>query len=36
MTAVWGGLIARSLYWRFVRRELRWRGRRYDAQRAGF
>jgi|KBSSwiStaDraftv2_1062776.scaffolds.fasta_scaffold05594_7 glycosyltransferase involved in cell wall biosynthesis len=36
MTAVWGGLIARSLYWRFVRRELRWRGRSYDAQRAGF
>ena len=36
MTAVWGGLIARSLYWRFVRRELRWRGRSYDAHRAGF
>jgi chlorobactene glucosyltransferase len=36
MTAVWGGLIARSLYWRFVRRELRWRERRYDAQRAKF
>lgn len=36
MSTVWGGLIVRSLYWRFVRRELRWRGRRYDAQRAGF
>ncbi|HEY2796345.1 MAG TPA: glycosyltransferase [Thermoanaerobaculia bacterium] len=36
MTAVWGGLIVRSLYWRFVRRELRWRGRGYDAQRARF
>ena len=36
MTAVWGGLIARSLYWRFVRRELRWRERRYDAQQAKF
>jgi chlorobactene glucosyltransferase len=36
MTAVWGGLILRSLYWRFVRRELRWRGRGYDAQRARF
>jgi chlorobactene glucosyltransferase len=36
MTVVWGGLVARSLYWRFVRRELRWRERRYDAQRAGF
>jgi chlorobactene glucosyltransferase len=36
MTAVWFGLVTRSLYWRFVRRELRWRGRSYDAQRAGF
>jgi len=36
MTVVWGGIVARSLYWRFVRRELRWRERRYDAQAAKF
>ncbi len=36
MASVWGGIIARSLYRRFVRREVHWRGRRYDAARARF
>lgn len=36
MAAVWGALMARSLYWRFVRREVFWRGRRYDARGARF
>ena len=36
MAAAWGAIILRSLFWRFVRRELRWRGRRYDAVRARF
>ena len=31
MAAVWVGIIVRSLCWRFLRREVRWRGRRYDA-----
>jgi chlorobactene glucosyltransferase len=33
---VWMGITVRSLAWRFVRRELHWRGRAYDATRAGF
>lgn len=33
---VWMGITIRSLAWRFVRRELVWRGRAYDATRAGF
>jgi hypothetical protein len=33
---VWMGITIRSLAWRFVRRELHWRGRAYDATRAGF
>jgi chlorobactene glucosyltransferase len=32
MVAVWGGIILRSAYWRFIRKEVRWRGRRYDAR----
>lgn len=36
MATVWGGIIARSLYRRFVRREVHWRGRRYDAAGARF
>lgn len=36
MACVWCGLIVRSLYWRYVRREVRWRGRRYSAERARF
>ena len=36
MAAVWGAIIVRSLHRRFVRRELLWRGRRYDASRARF
>jgi len=36
MAAVWAGIIGRSLYWKLVRKEIRWRGRRYDAGKAGF
>lgn len=36
MVAVWGGIIVRSMYWRFIRREVLWRGRSYDARRASF
>jgi chlorobactene glucosyltransferase len=36
MAAVWTGIIGRSLYWKLVRREVRWRGRRYDAEVARF
>jgi hypothetical protein len=36
MAAVWAGIIGRSLYWKLVRKEIRWRGRRYDAAKAGF
>ena len=36
MAAVWIAIAARSLAWRFVRREVLWRGRRYDATRARF
>lgn len=36
MVAVWTGIIGRSLYWKLVRKEVRWRGRRYDAARASF
>lgn len=34
--AVWATMMARSFAWRFLRREVRWRGRRYHASRAGF
>jgi chlorobactene glucosyltransferase len=36
MAAVWTGIVARSLYRRFVRGEVLWRGRRYPARRARF
>ena len=36
MSVAWGAIILRSLYGRFVRREVLWRGRRYDAGRARF
>jgi chlorobactene glucosyltransferase len=36
MAAVWTGIIGRSFYWKLVRKEVLWRGRRYDAARAGF
>jgi hypothetical protein len=36
MAAVWAGLLGRSLFHRFVRKRLTWRGREYDARRARF
>jgi cellulose synthase/poly-beta-1,6-N-acetylglucosamine synthase-like glycosyltransferase len=36
MAATWGFIICRSLYQRFVRRRLVWRGREFDAREAGF
>jgi chlorobactene glucosyltransferase len=36
MAIVWIGITARSLAWRFLRREVRWRGRRYPAAAARF
>jgi chlorobactene glucosyltransferase len=36
MAAVWAAITVRSLAWRFLRRRLLWRGRRYDARGAGF
>jgi hypothetical protein len=36
MTAVWAGLMGRSLFHRFIRRRLTWRGREFDARRARF
>lgn len=36
MAAVWAGIAVRSLAWRFLHRQVRWRGRAYDASRAGF
>ena len=36
MSAVWAGLLGRSLFHRFVRKRLTWRGREYDARRARF
>jgi hypothetical protein len=36
MAATWGFIICRSLYQRFVRRRLVWRGREFDARGAGF
>ena len=33
---VWAAMMARSFAWRFLRREVLWRGRRYHASRAGF
>jgi Glycosyl transferase family 21 len=36
MTAVWSGILARSLFRRFVRRRLTWRGRDFEARAARF
>ena len=36
MAAVWAALVARSLFHRLVRRRLVWRGRSFDARKAGF
>ena len=36
MAAIWGFIICRSLYQRFIRRRLVWRGREFDARGAGF
>jgi len=36
MAAVWAGLLVRSAYRRFIRRSLLWRGRSFDARKAGF
>ncbi len=36
MTAVWAALLFRSLYQRIVRRSVSWRGREFDARKAGF
>lgn len=36
MAAVWAGILCRSLYWKLVKREVVWRGRRYDAASARF
>ena len=36
MAAVWAGIITRSLYHRYIRKRLTWRGREYDARRARF
>lgn len=36
MTVIWTGIVLRSLYWRFVKKQVLWRGRHYDAARARF
>jgi chlorobactene glucosyltransferase len=36
MAAVWSGILARSLYQRFIRRRLTWRGREFEARIARF
>jgi chlorobactene glucosyltransferase len=36
MSAVWAGLIGRSLFHRFIRKRLTWRGREFDARIARF
>jgi chlorobactene glucosyltransferase len=36
MAIVWVGILFRSLAWRFLRREMRWRGRTYPASSARF
>ncbi len=36
MAAVWAGLLFRSVYQRLVRRTVPWRGRHFDARKAGF
>lgn len=36
MALVWIGILARSLFYRLVRRTLTWRGRSFDARKVGF
>jgi chlorobactene glucosyltransferase len=36
MAVVWSAITVRSFAWRFLRREVLWRGRRFPAARAGF
>jgi hypothetical protein len=36
LATVWMAIAARSFSWRFLRRKVLWRGRRYDAARARF
>lgn len=36
MAGVWAALLVRSIYRRFIRRSLVWRGREFDARKAGF
>jgi hypothetical protein len=36
MAIVWMAITVRSLTWRFLRRELRWRGRTFPASTARF
>jgi chlorobactene glucosyltransferase len=36
MAAVWFGMLVRSMYHRFVRRRLKWRGREFEARAARF
>jgi hypothetical protein len=36
MAAVWFGMLVRSMYYRFVRRRLTWRGREFEARAARF
>lgn len=35
MAAVWTGIIGRSLYWKYVRKQIVWRERRYEAANTG-
>jgi chlorobactene glucosyltransferase len=35
MAALWAGIIGRSLYWRYVRKQIVWRERRYEAANTG-
>ncbi|HZI65229.1 MAG TPA: glycosyltransferase [Thermoanaerobaculia bacterium] len=35
MAALWAGIIGRSLYWKHVRKQIVWRGRRYEAANTG-
>ncbi|HVE66530.1 MAG TPA: hypothetical protein VNC59_08110, partial [Thermoanaerobaculia bacterium] len=35
MAALWAGIIGRSLYWKYVRKQIVWRERRYDAAKTG-
>ena len=35
MAALWAGIIGRSLYWKYVRKQIVWRERRYEAANTG-